>query len=446
MKKYLFFIALLLPSCFLTAAEVKEISLKTCEASALEFSPEVKQKQSLKEAALLNYESSGASLYPSLALEAKGAWVSQVPELELGPLKMEYGDNWSYSAGPTLNYVLFDAGGRSRVKKGAYFAYMAKEKDFEFAKKTVLLDVRRAYFTVQQDLERMYFMDEQLKVAQKQLSDVNAAFKAGAKSNIDVYMAQKQKLRAEINIASARGALGAHLRELFSLTGDNYGIDASYPLDWRIKPGKGENAPSAIIKADPLKDTLASLSFASNNDFDKSLPPLAAAEDMAAYYENLAKSLRSSLYPTVALSAGAYAEYPNGPIHESVINGRAGASLRLPLFEGGKSRKEAAANQKQAQAALYEKQDMEERLSTLFYSSKSLLHSLSVQEVLTDDMVKASAKTASLTYQAYKAGSVTFLEVDNANLALLESRIALADIYVERLNRLAVMDNLGGGK
>lgn len=446
MKKYLFFIALLLPACSLTAAEVKEISLKTCEASALEFSPEVKQKQSLKEAALLNYEGSGASLYPSLALEAKGAWVSQVPELELGPLKMEYGDNWSYSAGPTLNYVLFDAGGRSGVKKGAYFAYLAKEKDFEFAKKTVLLDVRRAYFTVQQDLERMYFMDEQLKVAQKQLSDVNAAFKAGAKSNIDVYMAQKQKLRAEINIASARGALGAHLRELFSLTGDNYGIDASYPLDWRIKPGEGANAPSAIIKADPLKDTLASLSFASNNDFDKELPPLAAAEDMAAYYENLAKSLRSSLYPTVALNAGAYAEYPNGPIHESVINGRAGASLRLPLFEGGKSRKEAAASQKQAQAALYEKQDMEESLSTLFYSSKSLLHSLSVQEVLTDDMVKASAKTASLTYQAYKAGSVTFLEVDNANLALLESRIALADIYVERLNRLAVMDNLGGGK
>lgn len=446
MKKYLLFIAFLFPLCSLTAAEIKEISLKTCEASALEFSPEVKRKQSLKEAALLNYESSRASLYPSLALEAKGAWVSQVPELELGPVKMEYGDNWSYSAGPTLNYVLFDAGGRSGIKKGAYFAYLAKEKDFEFAQKTVLLDVRRAYFTVQQDLERMYFMDEQLKVAQKQLSDVSAAFKAGAKSNIDVYMAQKQKLRAEINIASARGALGAHLRQLFSLTGDDYGIDASYPLDWRIKPSKGENAPSAIIKADPLKDTLASLSFASANDFNKDLPPLAAAEDMASYYDNLAKSLQSSLYPTVALNAGAYAEYPNGPIHESVINGRAGASLRLPLFEGGKSRKEAKANQKQAQAALYEKQNMEESLSTLFYSSKSLLRSLAVQEALTDDMVKASAKTASLTYQAYKAGSVTFLEVDNANLALLESRIALADIYVERLNRLAVMDNLGGGK
>ena len=50
-----------------------------------------------------------------------------------------------------------------------------------------------------------------------------------------------------------------------------------------------------------------------------------------------------------------------------------------------------------------------------------------------------------MTYQAYKAGSVTFLEVDNANLALLESRIALTDIYTERLNRLAVMDNLGRG-
>ena len=81
----------------------------------------------------------------------------------------------------------------------------------------------------------------------------------------------------------------------------------------------------------------------------------------------------------------------------------------------------------------------------MFYSSKSLLRSLSIQEKLTKEMISDSAKTADLTYHAYKAGSVTFLEVDNANLALLESRIALTDIYTERLNRLAVMDNLGRG-
>ena len=434
MKKYTLLIFFFFCFTLLNAGKVKELSLSLCEQSALAFSPELKSKASAKEAAYLNYESSRSSLYPSLSLDAKGSWVSQVPQLELGPLTMEYGD-----------YVLFDNSGREDYSKSAYSAYQAKEKEYELAKRNVLLDVRRAYFTVQQDLQRMYFMNEQLKVARKQLADIQAAYEAGAKSNIDVYMARKQKLRAEINIASARGALGGHLRALFSLTGDSYGIDPSYPLDWRIKAEKGDNAPSSIVKAEDLEVTLKSLSSVGGYDFDDDLPALAALGDMAGYYENLAKYLRSSLYPSLSLSAGAYMEYPNGPIHESVLNGRAGVAFKLPLFEGGKSRKAAQANLKQAQAAKYDKDSLFEELSQLFYSSKSLLRSLSIQEKLTKEMISDSAKTADLTYHAYKAGSVTFLEVDNANLALLESRIALTDIYTERLNRLAVMDNLGRG-
>ncbi len=445
MKKYILLSVCVFCFTFLNAGEVKELSLSLCEDSALSFSPELKSKAAAKEAAYLSYESSLSSLYPSLSLDAKGSWVSQVPELELGPVKMEYGDNWGYSAGPTLGYVLFDNGGRKDYSKSAFSAYKAKEQEYEFAKRSVLLDVRRAYFTVQQDLQRMYFMNEQLKVARKQLADIQSAFNAGAKSNIDVYMARKQKLRAEINIASARGVLGAHLRDLFSLTGDDYGIDPAFPLDWRIKAEKGENAPSSIIKAEDLEVTLKSLSSVGDYDFDTELPALAALGDMAGYYENLANSLSSSLYPSLSLSAGAYMEYPNGPIHESVFNGRAGLAFKLPLFEGGKSRKAAQANLRQAQAAKYDKDALFEDLSRLFYSSKSLLYPLSLQEKLTKNMIADSAKTAELTYQAYKAGSVTFLEVDNANLALLESRIALTDIYTERLNRLAVMDNLGRG-
>ncbi len=443
MKKYLI---LTLCFCFsgaLFGAEVKTITLKQCEESALAFSPELKQKAALRDAAYHAYESSGSSLYPSLSLDAKGGWVSQVPSLQIGPLSAEFGDNWSYLAGPTINYILFDNGGRSDIKRSMQAVYFAKEKDYDFARRAALLDVRRAYFTIQQDLERMYFTDGQLKVAQKQLADIEAAFKAGAKSNIDVYMAKKQKLRAQVNISAARGALGAHLRELFSLTGDDYGVDASYPLDWRVKPYKGEPEPSSLIKADGLEAALANFKDAQNYGFDKDLPALAALADMAGYYESIASGMMASLYPTVSLNAGAYWEYPNGPIKEDVFNAKAGAALKIPLFEGGKNRKSAQSNRAQAKAALFEKQGLEQNLSKLFYSSKSMLYALWVQEKLTRDMIAASNKTAQLTYQAYKAGSVTFLEVDNANLALLESQIALADIFVQRLNSLAVMENLG---
>lgn len=443
MKKYIILLTILFSVLSANSTEIKYINLADCEKSALGFSPALKQYAVQADAAYAGYKSSSSSLYPSLSFDASGSWVSEVPSLQVGPLSAEFGDNWGYSVGPTLNYVLFDNGGRNDISKSAYSAYESKLKQLDFAKKNVILQTRQAYFTVQQDLERMYFTNGQLKVAQKQLTDAQAAYKAGAKSNLDVYMAHKQQLRAQINISAARGALGSHLRELFRLTGNDFGINPAYPLDWRITPEKGESAPTAIIKADSLESTLKMLEGYAGIGFDADSPQLAALTDMANYYGHLADSYMSALYPTVGLNVGAYWQYPNGPIKEDIFLGKAGAALKIPLFEGGKNRKQAESKRGEARAAIYQRQDLEENLKRLFYSSQSMLFSLKIEEGLTQSIIDTGVKTAQLTYDAYKAGAVTFLEVDNANLSLLESRISLADIYIERLNRLAVMDNLG---
>lgn len=445
MKKYIL-ISFLLCSCsLLNAADIRGVSLSRCEQDALTYSYGLKELRQKVISAEAEHKSINSSYYPSLYFDAKGSWVSQVPELELGPVKAEFGDNWGYSVGPTLEYLLFDYGGRAGMAKAANAALSAAQDELAFASKTVVLDVRRAYFTVQQDLERMYFMAQQLKVAQKQLRDVNSAFKAGAKSRLDVSMALRQELRAQVNVSAARGALGAHLRELFTLTGSDYGIDPSYPADWRIDITKDDKPASSRVKADSLEETVKKFMPFGSFTFDENSSKLAALDNMAGYYLHLADSYKSSLYPTVALSGGAYWEYPNGPITEDVFLGRAGISLRMPLFEGSKSKSKAKAQESQSRAVKFQRLDVEDTLKKLFSSSKSLLYSLDLQSDLTKKMIDASAKTAGLTYDAYNAGSVTFLEVDNANLGLLESQIALADIYIETLNRLAVLDNLGKG-
>lgn len=50
----------------------------------------------------------------------------------------------------------------------------------------------------------MYLASEQLKVARKQLKDVQSAYQAGAKSRLDVLMAQKQALRLAQEASAAR--------------------------------------------------------------------------------------------------------------------------------------------------------------------------------------------------------------------------------------------------
>ncbi len=313
MKKYLFTLLLLgavvcAPAAQARAAEIVELSLLTAQRDALNYSPQLKQMRAQAQAAQQEAKSVGAVYYPSLYLDAKGTWASHVPQLSLGALEVELGDNWGYSVGPTVEYALFDYGGKSGAHKSAKHAHAAAVEEFNFAQKNIILSLRQAYFTVQHNLESMYFMSEQLKVAQKQLSDVNAAFKAGAKSSLDVSMAQKQQLGAQIGLSNARAALGISLRQLFRLTGTDYGIDANYPADWRVQLNEGQPAATAVIKADGLNDTLDYMAPLAALNFDESSPRLLALDNMAKYYEYYAEGLRSSLYPTVVVAGGAYWE------------------------------------------------------------------------------------------------------------------------------------------
>ena len=67
---------------------------------------------------------------------------------------------------------------------------------------------------------------------------------------------------------------------------------------------------------------------------------------------------------------------------------------------------------------------------------------ITFKSFLVKDMIQQADETARLTYQAYKAGAVTFFEVDRANLDLLESQLSLADVQVEELNQLAILNSL----
>lgn len=443
MKKLLALFICSLAGAALAAPVPARLTLAQCEADALASSPQLKQLQAQADAAQSSYKASRSVFYPTLTLDAQGSWVSEVPSLELGNMEHELGDNWGYSAGPTLNYVLFDAGARSGQSKSALSAAQSAQLEKVFAQKQILLQVRQAYFTVQNDLETLYFLNEQLAVADKQLADVQASFDAGAKSRLDVYMARQQQSQVRADIAAARGSLGAHLRALFRLTGTDYGINAQYPLDGRLARASLDGETTAYLSADGLEQTLQGFAPYAASSFDENSPRLAVLESMAQYYDYLADSYRASLYPRISLQGGAYFEYPNSMVKEHVFLGRAGAAVSLPLFEGGKNRRQADAERARARAAQYEKQDAQLDLEKMFYSAKDALYALSLQEELTRQIIDDAAQTARLTYESYKAGAATFFDVDRANLTLLQSRLALAQLQTQQLNHLAVIDSLG---
>ena len=441
MKK-LFRLLVLFTTTTVYGLEISSLSLADCERDALKSSAQLQGLEAQVRSSQAQEKSVSSSLYPSLSLDAKGVWVSEVPTLKFGGQELKFGDTWGYSVGPTASWVLFDTGARSALKKSASKVASAQEQSYEFARKRILLQVRQSYFAVQQLLQQLVLLNGQLEVVQKQLADVESAYKAGSKSNLDVSIARKQVLKTQTAMSGARSRLAGQLRTLFKLTGTDYGIDPSYPTDKRLADAKEENKTSAVLDTDPLENTLQYFRPYGQGEFDENSPKLAALDEMAQYYDYLADSYKSSLYPRVALQGGAYFEYPNGAIREHVFLGRAGAAVSVPLFEGGKDRQQAKAQQELSRAKTYEKQDTQETLTALFLSAKDRLYGLQVQENLLKDTIKQTSETARLTYQAYKAGAVTFFEVDRANLDLLESQLSLADVQVEQLNQLAILNSL----
>ena len=442
MKRNWLAVALLFVSVGVTGAEVKELPLLACEEAALAFSPAVKAAQAEAQAAYGSYESRRGGLYPALYMDASGSWTSEVPQMQVGTQLFEFGSEWGYSVGPTLEYVLFDNGARSASARSALGVYESKLMEYALARKQTLLQVRQAYFAVQGDLENVYLLSEQLKVARKQQADVHSAYKAGAKSRRDVLLAEKQTLRTAVDVSSARAQLARHLRELFSLTGQDFGIDPHYALDFRVKENLAGKT-TAVIRADNPADTVKRFAAFSSLNFDKDTPRLAAYDGLVSSYQAAARAYTAAVWPRLALNAGAYWQYPNGPIQEDVFLGRAGVSLRLPLFEGGANRSLARSNQSQAQAAAFKREDVAQELESLFAAAQDVLSALDVETALATELSSKAAQAAELTYRAYNAGAVTFLEVDDANLSALQSKLMLSELNIRRLNGLAVLDSLG---
>ncbi|MDD5022522.1 MAG: TolC family protein [Endomicrobiaceae bacterium] len=443
MKKLFPLLICLFISSQIFGADIIKLPLETVEKQALANSPKIKQPESLMQSQQAAYESEDSYLYPSLTLDARGGWVSEIPSLKLAGNSLKFGDNWSYSAGPTLQYTLFDKNRRKNKSKSSLSAYESQKQELESAKKQILLQARQAYFKIQRDLEKIYFLSEYLNLTQKQLKDINSAFKIGNKNKLDVIMAEKQFIRAKLNISNARAALSQDLSELFKITVDNFSIDARYPLDYRIDPNLLDGETSSLIEFDSLDNTLAKFVSFENFTFDENQAKLLSYDKLINSYKYLSDSFKSGLYPRINLSGGAYFEYPNGPITEDIFLGRVNASLSMPLFEKSRTKKQSEAQKNMADSVIYRKQDMQEQLESIFDFSKTRLYSLNIENTLIEKMINDAKDGVKLTYNAYNAGSVTFLEVQNANIDLLSAQTDLANLKIEKLNCLAIMDNLG---
>ncbi|MFA6318037.1 MAG: TolC family protein [Elusimicrobiota bacterium] len=444
------------------AAPQLKLTLAEAVSSALADSPALRAAEADWAAAVSRGKSRWGVLWPRLSAEASYRFVSAVPELSVLPGRSQsLGDHHNASVGPTLDWTLWDQGARRGAWLSAIAGADARSQDLRAARRQVRLRTRLAYFQAQLAVESVRLLGDSLKLAQSQYGDVEKRREAGASSRLDSLQAHQEVLQRLRQFRQARSDLAACLRDLFSLTGRDPGIDLSLPLDGRMLPapgvaGAGVPLPaaresglpadiepaSAAVFLDELEASLKELGPVENWSLDETHPGVAALRDAARSSKLAASGARAGLWPRLGLMARTSLEYPNGPVLEDFHQNTVGVSASMPLFEFNRTRKEAQSLDLQARAAEERAEGARRDLSRDWQKAKDQLLGLRAQKEL---CVKASAEAkeaAGLTYESYKAGRVTFIEVQSSNLRELEALVQTARTDAGALVQLAAMASL----
>ena len=388
-----------------------------------------------------------------MSFQANYFYQTEVPSKAIGNLGViNFGNHNNYGIGPVLTYTVFDNHKTSKSAESYNFMAMSKKTNYLVQKKKLELKLRQVYFRSQYALRELTLTAKALKTSAAQERDINIKLRAGSSSQLDQTEARRDVISYQLKYRQAQTQLTNFLRELISLTGVGDGLDTSGPVPNELfsEIPKGGGDPTLRIILDPIESTVNKFSIlikANNRNAPTDVhPELQTLNEQTESYRLASESEKSGLWPKIQFQANSQYIYPDAIIQKSIIQNTIGVTLSMPLYEGEATRSRSATKLNEAISNEYLKK---QRLSDLvqdFSKAWDMVISLRSQKVLSEQSVRDAQVVEHLTYQSYKAGKIRYLDVQDANLKLLEAEVIYAQIESSLLNEIAMLDYLNTDK
>ncbi|HLE10249.1 MAG: hypothetical protein A2504_04885 [Bdellovibrionales bacterium RIFOXYD12_FULL_39_22] len=392
-------------------------------------------------------EAAYALLWPSLALAGNYSYQSEVPAT-IGPMGVAIlGEHENYAVGPVLSYTLFDGGKDRKNAEGLALLSDAKENGSEIFQKQLELTIKQTYFKTQYSLRELTLTAKSLKLAQDQGRDIQLRFKAGAASRLEQTLANREIIGYKMKFMQAQTNLAANLRELISLTGEDLTFDTSHPVPTELATDLPDDIdpPSLRVDLDDLSTTLRENRFVSNipaSEAVKNHPEMIALQNQENSAYTLASSERANFFPKIQLQAKSQYIFPKIGLEEESIQNSVSASLSFSLWDWGIISNRVSQKTNDALALQYQKEQKQSDLAKEYNKASDALANLLAQQKLGAQNVREAREVEQLTYQSYKVGKVRYLDVQDANLKLLQTEVSMAQIESAILMQTAILDYL----
>lgn len=389
---------------------------------ALQDSPDIRIGAERVEQARLALRSARSSLWPALSASA-GSNASRSEDDD-----GRRTDRESTSAGLSVSYEV-DLWGRIAADvRGARASYEATRFDHEALRLSVASTVAATYFQMLATQERLDLARENLAVAERVLRIVEARYRNGIATPLDV----SQQTTAVLAQRTALLPLETQQRQLRTslavlLGRMPQGFDAGSETFGQLEiPVVGAGLPSTLLTR---------------------RPDLAAAEaDLAAAAADITVA-RAALLPSISLSgSGGLASAELLSLTNPSTSLSAALSMGLSLFDAGRRQAQLAAARSQQRVAveLYASavrsalKEVDDSLGNADVSAR--------QEASQRETVAQAQRSLALAELRYREGTDELLTVLDAQRTLFQAQDALVQVRLARLNAaLDLYRALGGG-
>lgn len=310
-------------------------------------------------------------------------------------------------AGPTLSldYLLFDFGGRSGSIEAARQTLIAASYTHNQAIQDVILAVEQAYYDYLDAKALLAAQTATVKERQTGLAAAEARHNAGVATIADVLQARTALSQAQLNSETFEGAVARLQGTIATLIG----LPATTPIAVGELP---LDIPSRQVN--DAVEALIARAVASR-------PDLAAARAEVERARARTQVVRAEGLPTVGVG-GSVGQLFSGSLGNRTTPYSASVSVRVPLFTGFRNTYDVRAAELQTQVAAEDARGLEQQINLQVWTSYYALQTANARLVTARDLLRSAQESVDVALGRYRAGIGSILDLLTAEAALETAR------------------------
>ena len=315
-------------------------------------------------------------------------------------------DTSNFAPSLTLTYLLFDSGGRAAQVEEARQALIAADFSHNEQIQSTILDTEQAFFGFMEAKALVDAQSATLKNRQASLDAAQERHRAGVATINDVLQAQTAMSQAQLTYET----LEQNLRVFQGTLATTMGLAVTTKFDVAALPS---DVPMDAVRT--AVDALIAQAESQRPDFAATRAAIPAAEARV-------RQARAAGLPQVGFTATGTRSYFGGAFVGDANTYAVGIALRMPLFNGFRTKYDVMAAQAGVDIAREDARSFQQQIDLQVWNSYSGLSTASQRVRTSRDLLSSAEQSSDVAQNRYRSGVGSILDVLNADAALALAR------------------------